>query len=53
MATLIEEKYLETTTVLSAEETRNLDAILEAEPEPPTEGMVAAFAMAHQIKQVC
>ena len=53
MATVTEEKFLETTTVLTEEESAELEAVLDADPEPPTEKMMAAFRMAAEIKQDC
>ena len=50
MATLIQEEFLETVTMLNAEETARFDEVFDGEPAPVDNRMVAAFAAAQQIK---
>jgi hypothetical protein len=51
MATITEEKFLLTATVLTQDESASLEAVLGADPEPVNGDMVDAFqAAAHKVK---
>lgn len=52
MATIVREMSERTVSVLTESETRDFDAILDADPLPPTIEMIAAFRGACEIREV-